>query len=186
MPMARGRVMREAQWGLRTIRAALMAGVCLGAVNAHAVDGTWLPAPATSDWNTGTNWTSGAVPDGTATFNTSSQTSITFSSSTFIQRIQFTSTASTFSFALPSTGLGITGAGISISSPDFTPAPTFTVSGDGLLAFANSATASDRPSFPTLTIPGRSSLTTSRAGRSLTTAAPPDVRLSLTTTIPLA
>src|SRR5215475_12574889 len=65
----------------------------------------------------------------------------------FIQRIQFTSTASTFSFALPSTGLGITGAGISISSPDFTPAPIFTVSGDGLLAFANGATASDRPSF---------------------------------------
>src|SRR5262245_62948180 len=98
MPRARGRVMREAQWGLRTIRAALMACVRLGAVNAHAVDGTWLPAPATSDWNTGTNWTPGAVPDGTATFNTSSQTSITFSSSTFL------------------------------SSPDFTPAPTFTVS----------------------------------------------------------
>ena len=139
--------MREMRWGLRTIRAALMASVCLGAVSAHAVDGTWLAAPATSDWNTGTNWTSGAVPDGTATFNTSSQTSITFSSSTFVQRIQFTSTASTFSFALPSTGLGITGNGISISSPDFTPAPTFTVSGDGLLAFANNATASDRPSF---------------------------------------
>src|SRR5262245_573244 len=98
-------------WTQRKIRAGRMAGVCFGAVNAHAVDGTWLPAPATSDWNTGTNWTSGAVPDGTATFNTSSQTSITFSSSIFIQRIQFTSTASTFSFALPSTGLGITGAG---------------------------------------------------------------------------
>jgi len=49
--------MREMRWGLRTIRAALMASVCLGAVSAHAVDGTWLAAPATSDWNTGTNWT---------------------------------------------------------------------------------------------------------------------------------
>jgi hypothetical protein len=32
--------------------AALLAGVLLSAVAAHATDGTWLSAPATNDWNT--------------------------------------------------------------------------------------------------------------------------------------
>jgi autotransporter-associated beta strand protein len=144
MPMAWGRVMREAQWGLRTIRATLMASVCLGAVSAHAVDGTWLPAPATSDWNTGTNWTSSpAVPDGTATFNTSNQTTITFSSSsTFVQTIQFASFGSSFTFSLPNGTLNITGDGIRIASQAFTATPTFNQSLDGSLRFFGSATAS--------------------------------------------
>jgi autotransporter-associated beta strand protein len=131
-------------WSLRTIRAGLMAGVCLGAVNAHAVDGTWLAAPATSDWNTGTNWTSSpAVPDGTATFNTSNQTTITFSSSsTFIQTIEFASFGSSFTFSLPNGTLNITGEGIRIASQAFTATPTFNQSLDGSLRFFGSATAS--------------------------------------------
>jgi autotransporter-associated beta strand protein len=120
-----------------------MAGVCLGAVNAHAVDGTWLAAPATSDWNTGANWTSGAVPDGTATFDTSNQNSITFSSSsTFIQTIQFASFGSSFTFSLPNGTLNITGEGIRIASQAFTATPTFNQSLDGSLRFFGSATAS--------------------------------------------
>jgi autotransporter-associated beta strand protein len=139
-----GEVMRGMRWGLRRIRAGLMAGVCLGAVSAHATDGTWLAAPATSDWTTGNNWTSSpVVPNGTATFGQTTQTSITFSSNTFIQAIQFSAGASTFSFALPSTSLNVTGissnSGIIVDPAS--PAPTFTVSADGQLLFFNGATA---------------------------------------------
>ena len=67
-----------------------MAGVCLGAVSAHATDGDWEFLPADSNWNNGANWSSApVVPDGVARFGTSNQTSITFSSSTSIQRIDF-------------------------------------------------------------------------------------------------
>ena len=139
--------MRGVRRGLRRIRAGLMAGVCLGAVNAHATDGTWLAAPATNDWTTGTNWTSSpVVPNGTATFGQSTQTSITFNASTGIQTIQFTAGASSFSFALPNTTLAIGGTGIVLDPAS--PAPTFTVSTDGQLLFLNSATASSTAVSP--------------------------------------
>src|SRR5712691_10565870 len=52
-------VERGRKWSLASWRVAtLLAGTCLGTVAAHAVDGTWLPTPATNDWNTGTNWSS--------------------------------------------------------------------------------------------------------------------------------
>jgi hypothetical protein len=38
---------------LKQLLALLAGSVCLGAVEAHAVDGTWLAAAATPDWNTG-------------------------------------------------------------------------------------------------------------------------------------
>jgi autotransporter-associated beta strand protein len=126
------------------LSAGLLASVCLGAVNAHATDATWLAAPATTDWNTGTNWTSSpTVPDEKATFDTSSQTSITFSSTTFIQTIQFTSFGSSFTFSLPSSTLNITGAGILFASQEFTQTPTFNQSLDGSLRFFGTATASN-------------------------------------------
>jgi len=62
---------------LQKVRAGLMAGVCLGAVAAHATDATWSPDAANNNWNDGANWTSSpphVVPDGTATFGASSKT----------------------------------------------------------------------------------------------------------------
>src|SRR5262249_60749651 len=64
-----GGIMQGVRRGRRTIRAGLMAGVCLGAAAAaHAGDATWSAAPPNNNWNDGANWTSippHAVPDGT-------------------------------------------------------------------------------------------------------------------------
>src|SRR5712691_2407530 len=130
--------------GLKTIRAALMAGVCLGTVAAHATDGTWSLVPADNNWNNAANWSSNpVVPNGTAIFSfDSSQMSITFSApSTFIQSIQFLNPSTTpYSFSLTSGSLTVTGTGIDLVLVP--PAPTFTQSSIGILAFTGSASAS--------------------------------------------
>ena len=150
--------MHRMWWGLGRIRAGLMAGVCLGAVSAHATDGTWEFAPADSSWNNGANWSSSpAVPDGIARFETSNQTSITFSSNASIQRIDFAlGSGSTYSFALPATTLRVGGAGnfqgVNIDAQS--SGPIFTVSGDGFLIFRGSATASDTFSIGSTTKTG--------------------------------
>ncbi len=96
--------MRGVRRGLRTIRAGLMAGVCLGTVNAHAGDATWAVDAPNNNWNDGANWTSSpphAVPDGTASFGASSKRSIVFSSNfTAIGNINFSATAPLYTFAI--------------------------------------------------------------------------------------
>src|ERR1700681_3858959 len=56
------------------LAASALAAAVLPTTLAHAdpVDATWLPKPLTGDFNNGANWTGGAFPDGTATFNASS------------------------------------------------------------------------------------------------------------------
>ncbi|WP_048645304.1 autotransporter domain-containing protein [Nitratireductor soli] len=63
---------------------ALLAGVALAALAgpAAAQDATWLLNPATGDFNTGGNWTPATVPTGTAFFDTSNTTALTFSAPT--------------------------------------------------------------------------------------------------------
>src|SRR5262249_40238254 len=70
---------RRGAWRGAASRFALaLACVGVGAAPAHAVDGMWLAAPATADFNTGTNWTSSpSVPNGTASFGASTKTSLT-------------------------------------------------------------------------------------------------------------
>jgi autotransporter-associated beta strand protein len=132
--------------GLRGLRAGLLASVCLGAVAAHATDGTWLAAPADGNWNNPANWTSSpAVPDGTATFGQSTQTAITFSvSPTTVQTIQFTQGAPQYTFdtgvTVNVTGTGIFNASTSLNSP--IGYFTFTQTGNGALNFFGSASAS--------------------------------------------
>ena len=137
--------MRGVRGGVQTVRAGLLAGVCLSAVAAHATDGMWSIAPTDGNWNNGANWTSApVVPDGTAQFGPSAQTSITFSTNTGVQTIQFGNfggTASQYSFDISSNSLNIGGKGIQLLL--LPPAPTFTQSLDGILAFFGSATASD-------------------------------------------
>jgi len=60
---------------------------------AAAQDATWKAAPPSNDINSGTNWSTGTVPTGIATFDQSSRTSLTsaaFSTSSpsyaFVQR----------------------------------------------------------------------------------------------------
>jgi outer membrane autotransporter protein len=102
------------RWGLRGIRESLLASVCLGVVNAHATDAIWSPTPDNNNWNDGANWVSTpphAVPDGTATFGTSSKTSIVFSQNfTAINNMSFSSNAPSYTFFLVGTqGLDING-----------------------------------------------------------------------------
>jgi hypothetical protein len=128
-------------------RAALLGSVWLGALAmlapspAHAVDGTWTggAGPFGSEWTVGTNWSSSpTVPDDIATFtsNPGIPTSVTISSSTSINTIQFTAAAPAYSFTInPFTIFSINGAGISNSSAF---APSFT--NDAGLMFFNSGT----------------------------------------------
>ena len=120
--------------------AALLAGVSLSAVAAHATDGTWLANPGSTDWDTGANWTSNPlVPDNKASFGASNTTSLTFSQAiTNINTIQFNAGAPQYFFDI---GCGcqefhITGTGITnLSSFQ----PVFAVF--GLLSFENASTA---------------------------------------------
>ena len=126
---------------LRLRVAALLAGTCLGATGAQAADGTWLAAPGTNEWTTGTNWSSSpAVPDGTATFGASSTTSLNISNSMSIGTIQFDAGAPAYSFEIGPAGVvdvNIVGAGIVNKSAS---APSF-VNGLGRLNFSNASTA---------------------------------------------
>jgi len=134
-------VERGRKWSLASWRVAtLLAGTCLGTVAAHAVDGTWLPTPATNDWNTGTNWSSSPlVPDGTASFDASNTATLTFSQpTTDIGTIQFNPGAPNYTFTLfPLQTLNITAAGIVNNASG---APTFSAFVSSLV-FQNSSTA---------------------------------------------
>src|SRR5437588_819765 len=87
MPRTRGRML-----------AALMAGSCLTAPAAYAVDGTWT-GPG-MEWTTGTNWSSTpTVPDNQATFtNNGAPTAVTINAPATINTIVFTSGAPAFTF----------------------------------------------------------------------------------------
>jgi hypothetical protein len=105
---------------------------------AHAQNATWIGT--TSDWNTGTNWSSvppATVPTGTATFDATGITkSLTFSAAASIGTLQFNAPGYTLS---PSSGLSITGSGIQAATPADFPTFPFPV-GQGA-AFTNSSTA---------------------------------------------
>lgn len=103
---------------LTSVALAILAGTAL------AQDATWLPNPGpVDDFNTGTNWSSGNVPTGTATFDTSTVTDLTFSTLEMeiggwifegTQDYTFVSSASTVRF---------TGAGIVVNGGSATIRP---------------------------------------------------------------
>ena len=78
---------------------------------AHAQDATWIGI--TSDWNTGTNWTTTpTIPTGTATFDaTGTNKTVTFSKDTVIGTLQITQPSiPTYKFDLAKLSLTITSA----------------------------------------------------------------------------
>jgi hypothetical protein len=82
--------------------AALLASTVLtvaSALPAAAQDATWLASPGSGDFNTGTNWGTGAVPTGTASFGASNTTSLSFSSNTTIGGWTFNSGAAAYTFS---------------------------------------------------------------------------------------
>jgi len=120
--------------------AALTVG--LSAATARAQDATWLANPGSNLWNTNTNWTPATVPTGTATFDASTVTSITFSNNTNTQvgTLKFNALAPAYTFNLSGTApqLLVAGTGIVNNSAS---APNFVVSGTGFLHFFNASTA---------------------------------------------
>src|SRR6516225_4392019 len=125
-------------------RVALLGSVWLGALaifapnTAHAVDGTWTGPEA--EWTVGTNWTSippNTVPDNTATFtNNSAPKSVTISSSTSINTIEFTATAPVYSFTVQNGATFTITDGI-INNPSLEPA--FTVNAGSALTVGDGA-----------------------------------------------
>jgi autotransporter-associated beta strand protein len=71
----------------RRRRAALLASTALVVATAvpatgpaRAQDATWLANPGSAEYSTGSNWDTGSVPTGTATFGTSTTTALTINS----------------------------------------------------------------------------------------------------------
>src|SRR4051812_12111915 len=98
--------------GLRI--AALLAGLSLSAVAAHAQNATWN-VNGTGDFNTATNWTPATVPTGTAFFGPSNQTNVNVASgnSTTVGGWTFATTGTQYTLTNSShLGLFFTGAGI--------------------------------------------------------------------------
>ena len=115
-----------------------LVGVCLGTVEAHALDATWLLNPGTVDFNTAANWVPATVPTGIATFNASNLTTITFSIATFVNTLQFDVAAPAYSFNLTN-DLTLNGTGIldnSVHPPTFATNARF-------IQFSNTSTAGD-------------------------------------------
>ena len=105
---------------LRSLRGALLATTALVAVTAfapgaaRAQDATWLPNPASGNFNTAANWNPATVPTGTAFFGTSNTTALTFSAPTTVGGWTFNAGASAYTFN-NNQSLNFNGAGIVIN-----------------------------------------------------------------------
>ncbi|MFZ1102757.1 MAG: hypothetical protein WAN86_07960 [Hyphomicrobiaceae bacterium] len=118
---------------------------------AVAADAAWLANPADGDFNNTANWDTAAVPDGTATFDASSNTNLSITSSTTVGGFTFNAGAYTFAQnqQLQFTGAGIIVNGGSVAITDnhimnFLNASTAgdaAITNNGTLAFYNTATA---------------------------------------------
>lgn len=86
---------------------------------ASAGSATWNLNPGSGDWNTATNWTPAAVPNGTndvATFAASNTTAITVSLQTTVNGITFNPGASPFTITTGQILFTISGAGMTNNS----------------------------------------------------------------------
>jgi hypothetical protein len=161
---------------LQKVRAGLMAGVCLGAVAAHATDATWSPDAANNNWNDGANWVSNpphVVPDGTATFAPSSKTTIVLGNAgnTVIDNITFAQTAPAYTILIGAgQGLSVNGSGAGGGvSNNSSVSPNFLVFGalSGLAFFNNAGLVSftpadfNKPASPAIIITNGTGGTTS-------------------------
>jgi autotransporter-associated beta strand protein len=102
----------------------------------HAQDATWLPSPASNNFDAGSNWNTGTVPTGTASFGTSNTTNLAFSTGTTIGGWTFNSGASSYTFNSAQT-LTFNGAGIAINGG------SAAITNSGALNFNGSSTAGD-------------------------------------------
>ncbi|WP_249779235.1 autotransporter outer membrane beta-barrel domain-containing protein [Bradyrhizobium sediminis] len=146
--------------GIR-LRAILLASSALVSValptTAHAVDATWLAAPANGNFNNAVNWNP-ATPDGTATFGASNTTAIDFTQPTFLGGLLLNANAANYSFTIGANGLVsfsgdgvvINGGSVTLNNPNAdgilrflasSTAGAATINNDGSLTFADAGTA---------------------------------------------
>jgi autotransporter-associated beta strand protein len=145
----------------------------------QAASATWRANPISGDWNTAANWTPMTVPNGTsdtATFDTSSQISISLSADTEVSGITFNAGASPFTItARPRFTLTLSSVGVTNSSGNTQNFITTVSTGgnSGAIQFTNSATAGSQTVFTNnaATTTGPAGLTqffgTSTAGNSI-------------------
>ncbi|WP_249779398.1 autotransporter outer membrane beta-barrel domain-containing protein [Bradyrhizobium sediminis] len=146
--------------GIR-LRAILLASSALVSAalptTAHAVDATWLAAPANGNFNNAVNWNP-ATPDGTATFGASNTTAIDFTQPTFLGGLLLNANAANYSFTIGANGLVsfsgdgvvINGGSVTLNNPNAdgilrflasSTAGAATINNDGSLTFADAGTA---------------------------------------------
>ena len=122
--------------GLAMVPAILMAvAVAVAVTSAVAQDATWLANPASGNYSSGANWSTGAVPTGTASFGASSQTAVTISSAVIAGEWTFNAGAPAYTFNLGA-NLTFLGAGIQGSTTG-----AATVANAATLFFDNASTA---------------------------------------------
>jgi autotransporter-associated beta strand protein len=114
--------------------ALVLAGTAFCTAAARAQNATWLTSPGGNDFDTGSNWSTGTVPTGTASFNTSNTTSLTFSTNTTIGGWTFNAGASNYTFS-NSNNLAFIGSGILINGG------SAAITNNQFIIFQNSATA---------------------------------------------
>ncbi|MCP3469210.1 autotransporter domain-containing protein [Bradyrhizobium sp. CCGUVB1N3] len=124
---------RRLRAALLTSSALVLAWMLPATPSRGASDGTWLTSPSSNDYNTGSNWSGGFVPVGTATFGASDTTSLVISSAS-VGGWTFNAGASNYTFNV-SNSLNFTGAGITINGG------SATITNNSSLAFQNTSTA---------------------------------------------
>jgi autotransporter-associated beta strand protein len=119
---------------LRTFVAATLASACVVVAPASAQDATWLATPGTAVYRTPANWSTGALPGGTASFGASTQSALTMSSTTSVGGWTFNADAVAYSFYVNGI-LNFTGAGIAVNGG------SVTLNNPGEVYFKNASSA---------------------------------------------
>lgn len=127
-------------------------GVIFSGSLALAGSGTWLASPGSNDWNTADNWTPSGPPNGAAdiaTFQSSAIAMLAISGNTEVDGVVFSVGGGTLYTITASPTLAFTlgGSGITNNSGI---TQTFVAAGNnGMILFANSATAGVNTAFTT-------------------------------------
>jgi autotransporter-associated beta strand protein len=112
-------------------------------VAAFAQDATWTGVTS-NDWNTGSNWSTGSVPTGTATFGQSNRTQITFSfpAITNVGNLNVQNGAPNYTFSLFGQSINFNTSGIGGQSSSVTITNNFLPPNEGSqTGFRNSSSA---------------------------------------------
>ena len=134
-PVDVGARRRSVHW----LRVALLSGISLSAVAAHAQDATWVGggAPDPTEWLQDNNWNPATAPTGTATFDVSAFTTVNSNGLVSLGAIDFLNTASAYTITMNDVfllnGIGVTNNG----------AANQTINNTLILVFQNSASANN-------------------------------------------